>query len=91
MYELVKNILDKAKESNVDIGVAHDYVANEKGNTAELKKAHDFILDNYEEITALRVKGRETDIKVICDMQEQGNENGVKKYLRQLKLDGVIK
>lgn len=90
MYELVKKILDEAKEKKVDVGVAYDYIGNEEGYSDELKKAYDCLIDNYEEITALRVKGKDTDIKVICDMAEQGNENGVKNYINQLKLDGVL-
>jgi len=90
MYELVKKILDEAKEKDVDISVAYDYVGNKKGYSEELRKAYKCLFDNYEEITALRVKGKDTDIKVICDMAEQGNENGVKNYINQLKLDGVL-
>lgn len=90
MYELVKKILDEAKENNVDIGVAYSYIGNDEGYTAELKEAFEVLQDNYEEITALRVKGKDADIKVICDMAKAGNENGVKNYIRNLKLDGVL-
>lgn len=85
MYKLVKKILDRAKENNVDVGVAYDYIGNDEGYSEELKKAHDFILDNYEVITSLRVKNRNTDIKVICDMYENGNIDGMKNYIKSLK------
>ena len=91
MNELVKKILDTAKEKDVDIGVAYDHVANEgEGYTPELKKAFDVLQDNFEVITALRAKARFADVKVICDMAEAGNENGVKDYIRNLKMDGVL-
>jgi len=53
MYELVKKILDEAKEKDVDISVAYDYVGNKKGYSEELRKAYKCLFDNYEEITAL--------------------------------------
>lgn len=90
MYELVKKILDEAKEKSVDIGVAYDYIGNNEGYSEELKKAYNCLFDNYEEITALRVKGKNADIKVICDMVEAGNEEGAKNYINTLKSDGVI-
>ena len=90
MYKLVKKILDEAKESNVDISVAYDYVAKDIGYTAKLKEAQKFLREKYEVITALRRKGHETDIKVICDMKEAGNAEGVRNYIDDLKNRGIV-
>lgn len=90
MYELIKKILDEAKENNVDIGVAHDYVADELGHTPKLKQAFTVLRRHYEAITELRAKGKNTDIKVICDMEENGNTDGAKNYIKQLKSDGIL-
>jgi hypothetical protein len=85
MYELVKRILDTSKENGVDIGVAYDMVANEIGYTEELKAAKKVLDEHYEVITALRVKGKEADIKIICKMAENGNETGIKNHINNLK------
>ena len=90
MYELVKKILDTSKEKNVDVGVAYDMVANETGYTDELKAAKKILDDKYEEITALRVKGKEADIKILCAMAEKENTNGVEHHIENLKDQGVI-
>ena len=90
MYELVKKILETSKEKNVDVGVAYDMVANEIGYTDELKKAKAFIHKYYEEITALRVKGKEADIKILCKLAEAENTNGIKHHIENLKDQGVI-
>ena len=90
MYELVKKILDEAKESNVDISVAYDYVAKDIGYTAKLKEAREFLRAKYEVRTALRRKVHETDIKVICDMKENGNDEGVRNYIEDLKSREII-
>ena len=90
MYELVKKILDTAKKEDVDVGVAYDMVATETGYTDELKKAHKFIDKHYEVITALRVKGKEADINILCKMAEQENTNGVEHHIENLKDQGVI-
>ena len=90
MYELVKKILDTAKKEDVDVGVAYDMVANEIGYTDELKKAKAFIHEHYEEITALRVKGKEADIKILCAMAEKENTNGIEHHIENLKDQGVI-
>ena len=90
MYELVKKILDRAKAEDVTVGVAYDMVATETGYTDELKAAKKILDDKYEEITALRVKGKEADIKILCAMAEKGNENGVEHHIENLKDQGVI-
>lgn len=90
MYELVKKILETSKEKNVDVGVAYDMVANETGYTDELKAAKKILDDKYEEITALRVKGKEADINIICKLAEKGNEIGIQHHIENLKDQGVI-
>ena len=90
MYELVKKILDKSVEEGVTVDVGYDMVANEIGYTDELKKADAFIHEHYEKITALRVKGKEADIKILCAMAEKENTNGVEHHIENLKDQGVI-
>lgn len=84
MYELISKILDTAKENDVDVGVAYDYIVNEDGYSSELADARDFLSDEYETITALRKAGREVDIKIICDMKEQGNDFGMETFIKHL-------
>lgn len=90
MYGLAKRILDRAKSDGVDIGIAYDYIANEIGYTDGLKIAFKFIQDNYEAVTALRVKGKETELKTLARMWEKDNIEGVKNYIEYLKSEGVI-
>lgn len=90
MYGLVKKILETAKKNNVDVGVAYDYVAKETGYTDGLKVAFGFVQKNYEVVTALRVKGKEAELKTLARMWEKGNTDGAKNYIERLKNDGVL-
>ena len=90
MYGLVKVILDTAAKNGVDVGVAYNYVAKETGYTDGLKVAFGFIQKNYEVVTALRVKGKEAELKTLARMWEKGDTDGAKNYIKRLKDSGAI-
>lgn len=90
MYEMVKRILETSKTNNVDIGVAYDMIANQTSYSDELKQAFKILRKYYEVITALRVKGKEADINIICKLAEKGNEKAIEHHIENLKDQGVI-
>ena len=80
MYELVKRILDKSRDANVDVLVAHDMVAAEIGHSDELKKAKEIINKKYDTITKCRRLGDDDAIKTLCDLIEEGNPNKIRAF-----------
>lgn len=86
MYELVNEILNKAKADNVDIGVAYDKMEK----TDDLRKAFDFLQGNQIAILKLRNTGRETELKVLCNMAVANNKKTIKKYIDCLYSECII-
>ena len=80
MYELVKRILDKSRDANVDVLVAHDMVAAEIGHSDELKKAKEIINKKYDTITKCRRLRDNDAIKTLCDLIEEGNPNKIRAF-----------
>lgn len=84
MYKEIKEILAKAKEDNVDIGVAYDKLPK----TDERKKAFSFLQENQVAILKLHNAGRDEELKVLCNMGLAGVS--VWKYIDALYSEGVI-
>lgn len=80
MYELVKRILDKSRDADVDVLVAYDMVAAEIGHSDELKKAKEIINKKYDTITKCRRLGDNDAIKTLCDLIEEGNPNKIRAF-----------
>ena len=80
MYNKVIAILDKSREANVDVFVAHDMLAAEIGHSEELKKAKEIINDKYDTITKCRRAGDNDSIKTLCDLIEEGNPNKIRAF-----------
>ena len=73
MYELVKRILDKSKETGEDVLVARDMcIAEDKDKADELRSAGELIKAHYFAITKLRREGDEESIKNLCDLVAMG-------------------
>lgn len=89
MYELVKKIINKSLEEKIDIGVAYDKLRTDDKET-DYKPAYEFLRKEYTALTALNNNGKDAEIKVICDMAEKGNNEGVNNYIKALKDEGVI-
>lgn len=85
MYELVKRILDKSRDANVDVLVAHDMVAAEIGHSDELKKAKEIINDKYDTITKCRRLGDNESIKTLCDLVEEGDTYKIRAFEEEIK------
>ena len=82
MYELVKRILDKSKETGEDILVARDMcIAEDKPCEAELRAAGELIDVHYDVITKCRREGDEASIEKLCEVVA----NGTPEEIRTLK------
>lgn len=78
MYGLVKRILDKSREKDVDVLVAADMVAaGGIGHTKELQDAKGVIDKYYDTITKLRRERNEAAIETLCICIESGNLDAV--------------
>lgn len=84
MYKEIKEILEKAKEDKVDIGVAYDKLLR----TDERRKAFSFLQKNQVAILKLYNAGREEELKILCNMGLAGVD--VWKYIDALYSSGVI-
>lgn len=79
MYENIIKILDKSKNSKVDILVARDMIiAEENIPYDEMKKASDFIGDYYDTITKCRRLGDNDTIKALVEADDKGIKEIVK-------------
>ena len=73
MYENIIKILDKSKNSIVDILVARDMIiAEENANFDEMKQASDFIGKYYDTITKCRRLGDNDTIKALVEADDKG-------------------
>ncbi|MBQ3118160.1 MAG: hypothetical protein IJC10_00145 [Clostridia bacterium] len=81
MYELVKRILDKSKETGEDVLVARDMcIAEDKPNEAELRKAGEFIGAHYDVITKCRREKDEASIEKLCDLVANGTPDDIRTF-----------
>lgn len=85
MYELVKRILDKSKETGEDVLVARDMcIAEDKQSEAELRDAGNFINAHYDAITKCRREGDNESIKELCDLVLEGNITKLKAFKEEI-------
>ena len=86
MYKLVKRILDKSREKNVDVLVAADMVAVDgAGHTEELNKAKAVIDKYYDTITKLRREKDEATIEKLCAFVEAGDTSEIRKLVDEVE------
>lgn len=86
MYELVKRILDKSREKDVDVLVAADMVAADGvGHTEELNKAKAVIDKYYDTITKLRREKDEATIEKLCAFVESGDTGEIRKLVAEVE------
>ena len=86
MYELVKRILDKSKETGEDVLVARDMcIAESKENADKLRSASDFIKAHYSVITKLRRERDEESIKKLCDLVATGNVAEIRTFKKEIE------
>ena len=89
LYEYVKKILDKSKETKVDLSVAKDMLGVGE-IPEERKRLHNAfkILDGryYSAITTLRRDGNEDKIKELCGYIEAKDKKSIDKILKELKI-----
>jgi hypothetical protein len=87
MFENIKKILEKAKETGKDIGVAYDMLSV-ADKSEELKEASKFLNENQTEILKLHNAGRNIEIKIMCQLKE--NPEKLRMYVAELYNEGVI-
>lgn len=87
MYENIKKILGKAKETGKDIGVAYDMLSV-TDKSEELKEASKFLNENQVEILKLHNAGRDAEIKILCEYANEPEK--FRKYVEALYAEGVI-
>lgn len=85
MYELVKRILDKSKETGEDILVARDMcIAEDKPNETEFRKAGEFISAHYDVITKCRREDDEASIEKLCDVVANGTPEEIRAFEKEI-------
>lgn len=87
MYELVKRILDKSRETGEDVLVARDMcVAEEQEGMAkaELRAAGDFISEHYDAITKCRREDDEASIEKLCDVVANGTPEDIRACKKEI-------
>ena len=85
MYELVKRILDKSKETGEDLLVARDMcIAEDKPRDAEFRKAGEFISAHYDVIAKCRREGDEASIEKLCDVVTNGTPEEIKAFKAEI-------
>lgn len=87
MYENIKKILEKAKETGKDIGVAYDMLSV-TDKSEELKEASKFLNENQVEILKLHNSGRDAEIKILCEYKDKPEK--LRMYVAALYNEGVI-
>ncbi len=86
MYELVKRILDKSKETGEDVLVARDMcIAEDKDKADELRSAGELIKAHYFAITKLRREKDEESIKKLCDLVATGDVSEIRAFKEEIE------
>ena len=85
MYELVKRILDKSKETGEDILVARDMcIAEDEENAEALKSACNLIRAHYDTITKCRREGDEASIEKLCEVVASGTPEDIRVFKKEI-------
>ena len=85
MYELVKRILDKSKETGEDVLVARDMcIAEDKENSDVLKSAYNLIRAHYDVVTKCRREKDEPSIAKLCDVVMNGTPEDIRTFKREI-------
>ena len=81
MYELVKRILDKSKETGEDVLVARDMcIAEDKENAEALREAGKVIKAHYDTIAKCRREGDNESIAKLCDLIAKGDAEEIRAF-----------
>ena len=85
MYELVKRILDKSKETGEDVLVARDMcIAEDKENSDALKSAYNIIRAHYDVVTKCRREKDEPSIAKLCDVVMNGTPKDIRAFKKEI-------
>jgi len=86
MYENVKKILDKSRETGEDILVSRDMcIAEDKENAENLKGAFKLIDKHYDIITKCRRENDDASIERLCDLIAKGDSEELKAFEKEIK------
>ena len=85
MYELVKRILDKSKETGEDVLVARDMcIAEDKENEEALKSACNLIRAHYDVITKCRREDDDASIEKLCQVVMNGTPEDIREFKKEI-------
>ena len=85
MYELVKRILDKSKETGEDVLVARDMcIAEDKACEDKLRAAGEFIDKHYDMIAVCRRRGDNGSIEKLCDVVANGTPADIRAFKKEI-------
>ncbi len=85
MYENVKKILGKSRETGEDVLVSADMVIAEEGRSDELLAAKEAVSTYYETITNLRRLKDEETIEKLCAAVEKGDKDEIFRIKEEVK------
>ena len=86
MYELVKRILDKSKETGEDVLVARDMcIAEDRENEGVLRSASEIVKAHYSTITKLRRDKDEASIKKLCELVTSGDKFALREFKEEVE------
>jgi len=86
MYELVKRILDKSKETGEDVLVARDMcIAEDRENAEKLRSASELIKAHYSTITKLRRENDNESIAELCGLIAAGDNFALREFKEKIE------
>ena len=86
MYELVKRILDKSKETGEDVLVARDMcIAEDNENAGVLRAAGELVGKHYDTISKCRRDDDEASIEKLCDVVMNGTPEEIRAFKEEIE------
>ena len=86
MYESVKRILDKSKETGEDVLAARDMcIAEDRDNEDALRSASELIAAHYFTIAGLRRVSDEASIKKLCELVASGDKLALREFKEEIE------